>query len=294
MKANAAKTGGISIRVTHIAMLVLGALMVLLLVFSVQKSSSVFNALNKATGNYLVRQDAAHDVMEASDYLTEMVQRFTLDGDPQYMENYFEEAFTSKRRENAIVNMAENDTEQSLIDQIQSALNESNKLMYTEYYAMKLVVDAKEIRDYPETLKGVELRTEDEQKSPGEKMELAQSMVMGGEYYAHKEVIRNNLRASLSTMEKLMANARQETTGRLNSELSSIRVLIVVVAALILILLGLNAWLGTIPLLQAEKSLKAGRKVPETGAKEFRHLAAEYNALKQAQDPKQPEEPAEE
>ncbi|MBR7083265.1 MAG: ribosome recycling factor [Clostridia bacterium] len=137
----------------------------LLLIFSVQKSSSVFTALNKATGNYLVRQDAAHDVMEASDYLTEMAQRFTLDGDPQYMEKYFEEAFTSKRRENAIVSMAENDAEQGLIDQIQSALNASNNLMYTEYYAMKLVVDAKEIRDYPETLKGVELRSEDEQKS---------------------------------------------------------------------------------------------------------------------------------
>ena len=294
MNTNAAKTGGISIRVTHIAMLLLGALMVLLLVFSVQKSSSVFTALNKATGNYLVRQDAAHDVMEASDYLTEMVQRFTLDGDPQYMEKYFEEAFTSKRRENAVVSMAENDAEQGLIDQIQSALNASNNLMYTEYYAMKLVVDAKEIRDYPETLKGVELRSEDEQKSSEEKMELAQSMVMGSEYYDQKEVIRNNLRASLSTMDKLMANTRKETSGQLNGELNSIRVLIVIVAVLLLILLGLNAWLGTIPLLQAEKSLKAGEPVPEVGAKELRHLAAEYNALKKAQDPEQPDEPAEE
>lgn len=294
MKTDAKKTGGISVRITLIAMLVLGVLMIILLVFSVQKSSSVFTKLNKATGNYLVRQDAAHDVMEASDYLTEMVQRFTLDGDPQYMNNYFDEAFTSKRRENAIVSMAENDAEQGLIDQVQNALNESNNLMYTEYYAMKLVVDAKEIRDYPDTLKGVELKEEDEALSAEEKMELAQKMVMGKEYYAHKEVIRNNLNASLSTLDKLMTNTRKETTGQLNSELGTIRTLIIIVAVLLLLVLGISAWLGAIPLLKAEKSLNEGRSVPESGSKELRHLAAAYNALKKTQEPAPADEQAEE
>ena len=294
MKTGTRKAGGISIRVTYIAMLVLAAVMIALLIFSAIKTSSVFETLNKATGNYIARQDAAHDVMEASDYLTEMVQRFTLDGDPQYMNNYFEEAFTSRRRENAIVSMAENDAEQGLIDQVQNALNESNNLMYTEYYAMKLVVDAQGIRDYPDTLKGVELKPADEALDTEGKMDLAQSMVMGPEYYSHKEVIRNNLRASLSTLDKLMANTRTETTGQLNKELSLIRALIMVVAVLLLIMLGLNTWLGTYPLIRAEKSLNQGQRVPETGAREFRHLAGAYNALKKAQTPENPETPEKE
>lgn len=284
MKTNTGKNGGISIRVLYIAMLVLGALTVLLLAFSVSRSSSVFAALNKATGNYIVRQDAAHDLMEASDYLTEMAQRFTLDGDPQYMNNYFEEAFTSKRRENAVVSMAENEAEQGLVDQIQAALKESNTLMYTEYYAMKLVVDAKEYREYPETLRGVELREEDALKSAEEKMELAQAMVMGKDYYDHKEVIRNNLRASLSTMDKLMARTRQESTAQLNRELDAIRGFIIAVSVLLLCMIVLTLLLGVRPLSRAEKSLRSGLPVPEKGAREFRHLARAYNDLKKQQE----------
>ena len=44
-------------------------------------------------------QKAAHELMNASDYLTEQVQRFTINGDLRFLEQYFTEAFESKRRE---------------------------------------------------------------------------------------------------------------------------------------------------------------------------------------------------
>ena len=161
MTKKANQGAGISIKVVHAAMLVLGLLLILLLIFSSYKNTNVFTRLNKETGNYIVRQKAAHDLMEASDYLTEMTQRFTLEGDTQYLDKYFEEAFGNQRREAAITSMAENEAEQTLVNQIQEALNESNKLMYREYYAMKLVIDAKEIKTYPDKLRGVELKPED-------------------------------------------------------------------------------------------------------------------------------------
>ena len=128
------------------------------------------------------------------------------------------------------------------------------------------------------------------------KMDLARSMVMGPEYYSHKEIIRNNLRASLSTLDKLMANTRKETTGQLNRELSVTRGLTMAVTVLLLVMLGLNTWLGTSPLIRAEKSLRQGKRVPVTGAREFRHLAGAYNALKKAQTPEaeSPEKPEKE
>ena len=278
------ESSGVSIKVVHAAMLVLGVLLILLLVFSSIKSSSVFTRLNKETGNYIVRQKAAHDLMEASDYLTEMVQRFTLEGDTQYLDNYFEEAFGNKRREASITTMAENDAEQTLVDQIQAALNESNSLMFREYYAMKLVIDAKEIRNYPDTLRGVELKEEDSYKSPEEKMDLAQEMVMGTEYYARKAVIRNDLKAGLNTLDKMMAETRSETTAQLNSELATIRVFIIIVAVLLLIIIGLSACLGTIPLIRAAKCAQNGEAVPVVGAKEFRYLASSYNKLTGAKE----------
>ena len=280
MKKNLKKNNeGISLRVLHIAMLVCAVVISLLLVFSTYQSSNVFTTLNKATGNYIIRQEAAHELMEASDYLTEMVQRFTLEGETQYLDNYFEEAFTSKRREAAITSMSESEAETVLIEQLQKAMDESTSLMYREYYAMKLVIEAKEIRNYPDTLRAIELKDEDVMLSADDKMELAQEMVLGKEYYERKEVIRTNLNASLQTLDKLMNTTRQSTTADLNQELTIIRVVIIIMTLVILFLIYLTARLGTIPLINAQKQAEAGETITVTGAKEFRYMAKHYNKM---------------
>ena len=284
MTKKANQGAGISIKVVHVMMLVLSLLLIVLLIFSSYKNTNVFTQLNKETGNYIVRQKAAHDLMEASDYLTEMTQRFTLEGDTQYLDNYFEEAFGNQRREAAITTIAENEAEQTLVNQIQEALNESNKLMYREYYAMKLVIDAKEIKTYPDKLRGVELKPEDMNLSVEEKMDLAQKMVMGTEYYAQKELIRNDLKASLNTLENMMATTRTETTAQLNSEMNTVRIFIIIVAVLLLIIIGLSAYLGTIPLIRAAKCAQNGEAIPAIGAKEFRYLANSYNKMTGAKE----------
>ena len=270
---------GISLRVLHIAMIVCAVIISLLLIFSTYQSSSVFSTLSKATGNYIVRQKAAHDLMEASDYLTEMVQRFTLEGDKQYIDNYFEEAFVSRRREASITSMTENEAEENLVSQLQEAMNESTSLMYREYYAMKLVIEAKEIRDYPETLRAIELKEEDMFLSADEKMELAQEMVLGTEYYGRKEVIRTKLKSSLQTLDKLMTTTRQKTTDELNREMTVIRLAIIVLTIVILFLIWLTAKLGTNPLIRAEGNIAKEEPVEVKGAREFRSLARGYNRM---------------
>ena len=275
------KTGnkGISLRLIHLVMIVLAVVICALLFYSTYRSSAVFSTLSQATGNYIVRQKAAHDLMEASDYLTENVQRFTLEGDTTYLDNYFEEAFVSKRRETSITAMAENEAEQSVVSQLQDAMNESTTLMYREYYAMKLVISAKEIRNYPETLRAIELKPEDELLSPEEKMDKAQRMVMDSEYYNSKGVIRTKLKSGLDIMDKTMAATRQETSAKLNEELSFIRIVVIVMMAVILFMIGMTAWLATVPLLKAEKSRKEDKHIPVTGAKEIRNMAEAYNEM---------------
>ena len=175
-------------------------------------------------------------------------------------------------------------TEQTLVNQIQEALNESNKLMYREYYAMKLVIDAKEIKTYPDKLRGVELKPEDMNLNAEEKMDLAQKMVMGTEYYAQKELIRNDLKAGLNTLDNIMTTARTETTAQLNSEMNTVRIFIIIVSVLLLIIIALSAYLGTIPLIKAAKCAQNGEAIPVTGAKEFRYLASSYNKLTGAKE----------
>ena len=226
---------GVSLRAIHIAMIVCAVVISLLLVFSTYQSASVFSSLSKAAGDYSVRQKAAHELMEASDYLTEMVQRFTLEGNTQYLDDYFEEVFVSRRREESITSMSEGDTEKGLVTQLQEAMTESTSLSYREYYAMKLVIEAREIRDYPDTLRGVELKEEDTLLSADEKMSLAREMVMGTEYYEHKESIRNKLRSSLEVLDQQMTATRQSTSADLNRELTLVRIVIAILTVVIIV-----------------------------------------------------------
>ncbi len=270
---------GMSLHVLHIAMIVCAVLISVLLIFSTYQSSNVFSALNKATGNYIVRQKAAHDLMEASDYLTEMVQRFTLEGETKYLDNYFEEAYNSKRREAAITSMKETAAEEALVSQLEDAMQESMSLMYREYYAMKLVIEAKELKDTHDEIRAIELKEEDAFLSADEKMELAQEMVLGNEYYAKKEIIRTDLKASLQTLDKLMTTTRQDTTAELNRELTIIRVVIIILTVIILALIWFTAKLGTVPMMKAKQCAEAGEPIPVIGSKEFRYMAKSYNRM---------------
>ena len=113
---------GVSIRLIHLLMIVTILIVMALLGFFSYSSITGFSDLSRETGNYIVRQEAAHSLMEASDYLTEMVQRFTMDGDTTYLDNYFEEAFMSKRREASILTMSKNEAEEVLVVQLQRLL----------------------------------------------------------------------------------------------------------------------------------------------------------------------------
>ena len=270
---------GISLRPLHIAMVLCAIAVSVLLVFSTYQSANVFSRLNTETGNYIVRQKAAHDLMEASDYLTEMVQRFTLEGDTQFLDNYFEEAFVSKRREASITSMAENDADKQLIADLQAAMDESTSLMFREYYAMKLVLEAKEIRNYPDTLRAIELKEEDMMLSVDEQMDLAQSMVMGKEYYEKKEIIRTNLKAALEQLDKQMSSTRQNTSAELTREMTIIRIAIIALTVVILALIIATALLGTLPLIHAQEKIEKDEPIIEKGAREFRNMARGYNKM---------------
>ena len=279
---NRNKSRGISIHVIHLAMILCAVVIAGLLVFATYQSSGVFSSLSQETGNYISRQKAAHDLMEASDYLTENVQHFTLSGDMTYLNNYFEEAFTSRRRETSIMSMSEGGADPILVQQLQEAMDKSMELMYREYYAMKLVIAAKEIREYPETLKGVELTEEDAFRPAEEKLTLARDMVMGTEYYASKEIIRSRLKNDLDMLDQQMAQTRQETSARMMRELSAVRIAIIALTVVLILLIGLTVRLGTLPLLKALESIRNREKIPVSGSREFRQLVEEYNGMYQS------------
>ena len=290
-KTNGLREKGISLRILHIAMVACAVVICVLLVYSTYQSGSVFSKLSKATGNYITRQKAAHDLMEASDYLTENVQRFTLTGDVKYLNQYFEEANVSKRRDQALITMSENNADENLVRQLQEALEESQDLMDDEKYAMILVIDALGITKYPDDLKPLvhDLDKDDEFKSAEEKIKLAQDKVMGDEYYASKEIIRTKLKNSLEMMDDQMAATRRKTSADMMRELSANRVVVIVLVAVLGILILLTALLSTIPLINSHRKMMKNERLPITGSKEFREMSEKYNEIYDQLHPKDAE-----
>ena len=163
--------------------------------------------VKNASEENLMLQNSVHGLMDASDHLTEMVQRFTESGDRRFMEQYFIEAFATKRREQAI-------TELKRVKNVGPALAslEEAMRMDREYYAMRLVIEAKGIREYPSLLKGVTLNSADMALSPEDKMRRATKMVLDGEYYT----LKNRIRAEVNnTVQAIVSQAQKEETDAL-------------------------------------------------------------------------------
>ncbi len=224
-------------------------------------------------------EKASHVLMDASDYLTEKVQRFTLDGDEAFMNDYFVEAFETKNREKAIETMSKDEKYSASLSQLQKAMDESVRLMDQEYYAMKLVVEAKNITGYPEILKGVSLSSNDEKLTPDEKMIKATSLVLGDDYYNQKNKIRENMQKSLDELVKISNDEENKAMQDMTTQLIVVGIMSVIQTAAILFMIVLTSRLGIKPVLTAVEKIKDEDPIPEIGANEFRYLAHTYNKM---------------
>lgn len=276
---NKLKKDGVSLRTLYGWLIVLTVIVSGLMVFSTYHLSSTFLDLSGAMDEYIELEKAANEMMDASDYLTEKVQRFTVDGRMEYLNEYFKEANETNRREHAIEKMSENPNSAAALEQLQEALEESRYLMNQEYYAMKLVIEAKGYTDYPKILDEVELTDADTALSPEDKMRRATETVLNEEYYEKKDIIRLSMQESLEELEKLTRGTEQSTADELRSELELARVIILIQTLGIFAVIWLTSILGINPVLKAVDRIRDDSTIPEVGANEFRYLARTYNKM---------------
>ena len=240
---------------------------------------SSFRHLTETSEQQIELRKAARELMDASDYLTEKVQRFSVLGDRRFLEEYFEEAFVANHREEAIATMAEGTGTQAALEKLQTAMASSVELMDREYYAMQLVIEAQGYTEYPEVLQSVTLSDEDMALSPSEKMLRAAQMVHDDEYYEQKDRIRENMRASLDELEQMAYDTDASALESLRDELLLVRVIIILQTIGFLVMVWLTARLGIHPVLNAVERIKEDSPIPEVGANEFRYLARTYNKM---------------
>ncbi len=270
---------GVSLRVIHVWLIVITIVMSVVMVYSTIRLSSSFTRVTDATEEHLELEKAALELMDASDYLTEKVQRFTIGGDRRFMNEYFEEAFKSHRREEALTKMSAEPSATAARAKLEKAMDASVKLMDQEYYAMRLVVEAKGYTDYPEQLRNVVLSEEDAALSSEEKMNRATELVLNDDYYDQKERVRAGMQESLQEIDRLTRDVESAELAELQSDLGTVRVVILLLVVTILSMVWLTARLGINPVLRAVDRIKADSPIPEVGANEFRYLAQEYNKM---------------
>ena len=270
---------GVSLRRFSLLMLFLSLVIMAVLLYTIITTVQAFNALSDATGDYIELEAAADDLMDASDYLTEEVQRYTVMAERTHLENYFREAEEERRREHALAVMFKNAPNSPALTQLQSAMSESIDLMNREYYAMRLVLDAHGDTDIPAALRDIKLTDEDQALTGEGKIAKAQQLMHDSEYYAQKSRIRADMQQCVDTLTESTQKVREDMEKKTGTSLKWMIALILLQSICVFKILWLTTRLGVSPLLKAVNHIRKDEQLPVTGAQEFRYLADTYNKM---------------
>ena len=129
---------GISVRAINAVMATLTLLISAVLLVTTYQTNRAYTLMRVHTDNYIRWQRSASELQTGSDYLTEQVRCFVETGKREFLDNYFEEAKITHRRDLAVATMAEYDGTRLVYSMMQDAMDESVELMEREYYVMRL------------------------------------------------------------------------------------------------------------------------------------------------------------
>ena len=273
------KEQGLSLKITSRIMLAASIIITGVLVFASARAFVNFRELERSTDDYIKLEEQALSLMEASDYLTEEVQCYTVIGERIYLENYFHEALSVQRREKAIESIEAVMPNSHAYYELKDSMRHSQDLMKREYYAMRLVLEAQGDTNIPDQIKDIVIKAEDEALSPDKKIELAMKMVHNKDYYFQKNEIRRNLNDCLMALKTSTFSSQQGMESVAKRALISVMILIMVQTLLIIAIIWVHMHLGIDPVLKAVDHIKKDENIPIIGASEFRYLAGAYNVM---------------
>lgn len=273
---------GLSLGRINYLMLAVTLIVSALLLVANHKSSGAYSELRVAAEDYIAWHRNADDIQAASDYLTEQARAFAATGDKEYLDNYFYEANTTRRRENALDNIGEMSVgSEESYTALENAVRESYALMETEYYSMRLTVEGYgvNVNFYPQEVVDVELSEEDVALSPEEMKNKAVTILFDGHYQNSKTTISGHVKACLDDMDKDYVDKQQNAADNLSFMFHYEQVLVIAYVVIVLAIISLITFKVLVPLSQAIPCIKADKKVPTKGAYEYRYLAETYNKM---------------
>ena len=272
---------GLSLRALNYIMSAVTFVISALMLVSVYLTTKGYAEMKECTEDYIVWEQSAEMLKNGSDYLTEQVRTFTVTGEKEHMDSYFNEANVTRRRDKALEVIKSNLKGSQAYVYIQHAMKESLELMDREYYAMRLTADAFGISEseLPEEIKSIKLKDEDIAKSNEEKSALARSYVFDKEYRDYKESIYGDIQKCVGDLAESTRVQMSESFISFNKFMTMQKILIAALVAIVVTIIVLTAVQIVKPLARAIPNIEGEKPLPEQGAYEYRYLAKTYNNM---------------
>lgn len=243
------------------------------------QSEREFHVLQTTTEQYILCEKAAKQLQDGSDYLTEQVRLYVMTTEKEYLELYFKEANETQRRENAVADLKQYFSDTETFDLLKSALQCSEELMNTEYYSMRLVLEANGQQEIPDELKTIKLTEEDKQLSDEEKVRKAQKMVCDASYQEARTEISDNVTKCMNSLIQQTRNKQGRAITIFLDMYLKLEIGIVILVVLMLFICFIVRYLIVRPLISYNKSIQKGEIFPVIGSEELQNLAEIYNRV---------------
>ena len=218
---------------------------------------------------------------DGSDYLTEQVRLYAVTMDRECMDAYFEEAYTVRRRDTALEQMKDYHISSEDYGYLEQALENSNRLMEREIYAMKLISVAQgyDMDSLPADVREMELKEADAALDREEMIEKAQDMVFGDGYRQEKESINGNVAYFLDAIVEDTLQNQRDSVLKLKRTMTEQRILITILFIENILTFFLIIILVIKPLKIYIKNIEGQKKLSVSGSYEFKYLALTYNDI---------------
>ncbi len=272
---------GIVVRNLNIAMMIIASLLSVYLLFSNYQTTRIYRLSEQITTKYIDCQKDAADMQAASDYLTNKVREFSINGNISCIDDFFNEIESTRRRDNAIADLERYFSGTRANESLQNALAASNKLLEQEYHSIVLSIEGRgyDIKDFPEVLQNISLSEEEKALSNEEKILLSQDLVFNESYLKQKQDIYANINNSIDELISVTKNEQIENSSEMLGQLHKQNITIVVLLIIVFFLVVFTNRLILSPLHQAVLNIRNQKKIPVKGSEEMRFLALTYNEM---------------
>ncbi len=272
---------GISLKKFNILLFVFALIITGVMFVAMKQTTDLYEETHNITQQVVELRQSAYDMQLASDYLTEQIRCFAVTGERKYLQNYFDEANVTKRRESALENIKKYKGTTVAFSSLSEAMVGSLDLMNIEYYSALLTIDAYgfDRADFPDIPGNVELTNRDQERTVEEKKQLAINMLFDSTYRSKKEYIQSNMRKCLEEISDNMDKEQQQLAEELNKQVALEHILTEVLIAIMMgIVIATTIWVIN-PLMKFVGLIREEKPVPLNGAYEVRFLAKTYNLI---------------